>query len=75
MPQHECLVLTMQQNQKYFALADRNGRLAPRFLAQLDSLHERGLRPVGLLVRRSTLEDVFVELTYKHQALLEASRA
>jgi glycyl-tRNA synthetase beta chain len=28
----ECLILTMQQNQKYFALADRDGRLAPRFL-------------------------------------------
>jgi glycyl-tRNA synthetase beta chain len=29
---HECLILTMQQNQKYFALADSNGRLAHRFL-------------------------------------------
>jgi glycyl-tRNA synthetase beta chain len=28
----ECLILTMQQNQKYFALADANGRLLPRFL-------------------------------------------
>ncbi len=28
----ECLVLTMQQNQKYFALADREGRLRNRFL-------------------------------------------
>ena len=28
----ECLILTMQQNQKYFALADANGRLANRFL-------------------------------------------
>jgi glycyl-tRNA synthetase beta chain len=28
----ECLVLTMQQNQKYFALADPAGRLLPRFL-------------------------------------------
>ena len=28
----ECLVLTMQQNQKYFALADRDGRLVSRFL-------------------------------------------
>ena len=31
MPQ-ECLILTMQQNQKYFALADGDGRLAHRFL-------------------------------------------
>ena len=28
----ECLVLTMQQNQKYFALADGEGRLVHRFL-------------------------------------------
>jgi glycyl-tRNA synthetase beta chain len=28
----ECLVLTMQQNQKYFALAGAGGKLAPRFL-------------------------------------------
>ena len=29
---HECLILTMQQNQKYFALADADGALANRFL-------------------------------------------
>jgi glycyl-tRNA synthetase beta chain len=28
----ECLILTMQQNQKYFALADASGRLRNRFL-------------------------------------------
>ena len=28
----ECLILTMQQNQKYFALADAGGRLTARFL-------------------------------------------
>jgi glycyl-tRNA synthetase beta chain len=28
----ECLILTMQQNQKYFALADARGALVPRFL-------------------------------------------
>ncbi len=28
----ECLILTMQQNQKYFALADARGRLRNRFL-------------------------------------------
>jgi lipooligosaccharide transport system ATP-binding protein len=27
------------------------------------AVHERGLRPVGVLVRRSTLEDVFLRLT------------
>jgi glycyl-tRNA synthetase beta chain len=28
----ECLILTMQQNQKYFALEDPHGKLVPRFL-------------------------------------------
>jgi glycyl-tRNA synthetase beta chain len=28
----ECLILTMQRNQKYFALADRDGKLRHRFL-------------------------------------------
>lgn len=28
----ECLILTMQTNQKYFALTDEHGRLRPRFL-------------------------------------------
>lgn len=28
----ECLILTMQTNQKYFALTDKNGKLRPRFL-------------------------------------------
>ncbi|VEB41912.1 Glycine--tRNA ligase beta subunit [Chromobacterium violaceum] len=28
----ECLILTMQQNQKYFPLLDRNGKLMNRFL-------------------------------------------
>ena len=27
------------------------------------AVHERGLRPAGVLVRRSTLEDVFLQLT------------
>jgi glycyl-tRNA synthetase beta chain len=29
---HECLILTMQHNQRYFALADANGKLQNRFL-------------------------------------------
>ncbi len=29
---HECLLRTMQQNQKYFAVADANGKLTNRFL-------------------------------------------
>src|SRR6185436_1815782 len=29
----------------------------------IDKVHERGLEPVAVLVRRSTLEDVFLRLT------------
>ena len=36
--------------------------LAPGLLAAT-AVHERGLRPVSSLVRRSTLEDVFLRLT------------
>jgi lipooligosaccharide transport system ATP-binding protein len=31
--------------------------------ATLAAVHERGLNPVAVLVRRSTLEDVFLRLT------------
>ncbi|WP_343723587.1 glycine--tRNA ligase subunit beta, partial [Herbaspirillum seropedicae] len=51
----ECLILTMQTNQKYFALTDANGRLRSRFLivSNLETAHpehiiggnERVVRP------------------------------
>ncbi len=51
-------------------LADRVEVLPDRLLlytddgeATLARVHERGLRPVAVLVRRSTLEDVFLRLT------------
>ena len=51
-------------------LADRIEALPDRLLLYTDdgdaaaaAVHERGLRPVGVLVRRSTLEDVFLRLT------------
>jgi lipooligosaccharide transport system ATP-binding protein len=51
-------------------LADRVEVLPDRLLlytgdgdAAAAAMHERGLRPVGVLVRRSTLEDVFLHLT------------
>jgi lipooligosaccharide transport system ATP-binding protein len=54
-------------------LSDLGGRvevLPDRILLYTDdgdsaasAVHERGLRPVGVLVRRSTLEDVFLRLT------------
>ena len=51
-------------------IADRVEVLPDRLLlytadgdAAAAAVHERGLRPVGVLVRRSTLEDVFLHLT------------
>ncbi|MGH3621685.1 MAG: ABC transporter ATP-binding protein [Sciscionella sp.] len=51
-------------------LADRVEALPDRVLlytddgeAALNAVHQRGLRPVSSLVRRSTLEDVFLRLT------------
>ena len=51
-------------------LADRSEVLPDRLLlytddgeAALVAVHDRGLRPESSLVRRSTLEDVFLRLT------------
>jgi len=51
-------------------LAERVERLADRILLYADdgeavavAAHERGLQPETVLVRRSTLEDVFLRLT------------
>ena len=41
----ECLILTMQQNQKYFALAGGNGRLQNRFLL-VSNLEARDPEPI-----------------------------
>jgi lipooligosaccharide transport system ATP-binding protein len=55
---------------KLDGLADRIERLADRVLLYADdgeavavAAHERGLKPETVLVRRSTLEDVFLRLT------------
>ena len=55
---------------KVDGLAERVEVLPDRLLlytadgdAAAAAVHERGLRPVGVLVRRSTLEDVFLHLT------------
>ena len=37
----ECLILTMQQNQKYFALTDARGRMRARFLRRVEPRHRR----------------------------------
>jgi lipooligosaccharide transport system ATP-binding protein len=34
--------------------------------AAVDAVRERGLEPLSLLVRRGTLEDVFLQLTGRH---------
>jgi lipooligosaccharide transport system ATP-binding protein len=51
-------------------LADRVETLPDRFLLYADdgeatvvAVHDRGLRPEAVLVRRSSLEDVFLRLT------------
>jgi lipooligosaccharide transport system ATP-binding protein len=56
--------------EKLSDLAERAEVLPDRILLYTDdgdavatAVHERGLRPVGVLVRRSTLEDVFLRLT------------
>ena len=55
----ECLVLTMQQNQKYFAIADREGKLQNRFLlvANLDPLDPEPIIRGNERVLRARLAD------------------
>jgi lipooligosaccharide transport system ATP-binding protein len=55
---------------KFEGLADRVEHLPDRLLvytgdgdAAISAIHERGLEPESVLVRRSTLEDVFLRLT------------
>jgi lipooligosaccharide transport system ATP-binding protein len=55
---------------KFDGLADRVEHLPDRLLvytgdgdAAISAIHERGLEPESVLVRRSTLEDVFLRLT------------
>ncbi|HST67628.1 MAG TPA: ABC transporter ATP-binding protein [Mycobacteriales bacterium] len=62
--EHEAMAATLED------LAERVEVLPDRLLlytadgdAAAAAVHERGLRPAGVLVRRSTLEDVFLRLT------------
>ena len=41
--------------------------------ALLDAIETRGEKLQHLSTRQASLEDVFVELTYKHQSLVEAA--
>ena len=55
----ECLILTMQQNQKYFALADAAGRLTHRFLlvSNLDARDPTAIIEGNERVLRARLAD------------------
>ncbi|MGA1693876.1 MAG: glycine--tRNA ligase subunit beta [Burkholderiaceae bacterium] len=54
-----CLILTMQQNQKYFALTDTEGHLVNRFLlaANLESKHPQAVVHGNERVLRARLSD------------------
>jgi lipooligosaccharide transport system ATP-binding protein len=54
-------------------MADRLETLAGRLLLYTDDgdataehVHDKGIRPVSVLVRRTSLEDVFLHLTGRH---------
>jgi glycyl-tRNA synthetase beta chain len=55
----ECLILTMQQNQKYFALRDANGALLDRFLlvSNLEAHHPEAIVAGNARVVRARLAD------------------
>ena len=55
----ECLILTMQQNQKYFALRDATGALMDRFLlvSNLDTHHPESIIAGNARVVRARLAD------------------
>jgi glycyl-tRNA synthetase beta chain len=55
----ECLILTMQQNQKYFALADAEGRLRNRFLlvSNLETVDPHAIISGNERVLRARLSD------------------
>ena len=66
----ECLILTMQQNQKYFALADESGRLQNRFLlvANLDAPDPEPIIHGNERVLRARLADAkfFYDMDRRH---------
>jgi glycyl-tRNA synthetase beta chain len=55
----ECLILTMQQNQKYFALQDEDGKLLPRFLlvSNVETADPRAIIEGNERVLRARLAD------------------
>ena len=67
----ECLILTMQQNQKYFPLLDSNGKLMNRFLlvSNLEAADPRYIVGGNERVLRARLSDAkfFYEQDQKHR--------
>ncbi len=70
----ECLILTMQQNQKYFALTDAQGRLANRFLlvSHLQAEHPELIVGGNERVLRARLADAQFFFTQDRLQRLEA---
>ncbi|QDQ26637.1 glycine--tRNA ligase subunit beta [Chitinimonas arctica] len=67
----ECLILTMQQNQKYFPLLDGNGKLSNRYLivSNLETADPRFIINGNARVLRARLSDAkfFYEQDQKHR--------
>ena len=70
----ECLILTMQANQRYFALADHGGRLTNRFLlvANLDPPDPSGIVQGNERVLRARLSDARFFFDQDRKTKLEA---
>ena len=70
----ECLILTMQQNQKYFALAAADGKLVPRFLvvSNLETLDPRAIIDGNERVLRARLSDARFFFDQDRKVRLEA---
>ena len=70
----ECLILTMQQNQKYFALAAPDGKLVPRFLvvSNLETPDPRAIVDGNERVLRARLADAGFFFDQDRKVRLEA---
>jgi glycyl-tRNA synthetase beta chain len=70
----ECLILTMQQNQKYFALKDANGKLLNRFLlvSHLETADPSAIIAGNARVVRARLADAKFFYDQDRKATLES---
>jgi glycyl-tRNA synthetase beta chain len=71
---HECLTLTMRQNQKYFPLFDASGQLLPKFLivSNMQVADARNIVAGNQRVVRPRLEDARFFYNQDRKARLEA---